>query len=303
MENDSQQKPFKRVALISRHTSPAITETLTALVKYLDDVDVDVVVDFDTARNFPSNALPTVQAKQLSEYCDLLLVVGGDGSLLQAAHIAIEQDLPILGINRGRLGFLTDILPDHLSQIGEVLAGEYQEEKRFLLTSSVHSIENDALNDIVLMRGDVARMLEFDIYINEQFMCNQRADGLIIATPTGSTAYALSGGGPILHPKLDAIVIVPMFPHTLTSRPIVIDGDSVIDIAISPRDETLPMLAHDGRLHVPVSAKDQVSIRKKTQLLRLIHPIDYNYFQTLQSKLYWERKNNGLNLTLAPQQS
>lgn len=325
MDNDRAQKPFKRVALISRHNNSAITETLTALVKYLDDVEVDLVVDAQTAQHFPSQALPAVPAEQLSEYCDLLLVVGGDGSLLQAAHIAIEQDLPILGINRGRLGFLTDILPDHLNQVAEVLAGKYQEEQRFLLTSRITSyepsaspplrssekgvsensnyLENDALNDIVLMRGDVARMLEFDIYINEQFMCNQRADGLIIATPTGSTAYALSGGGPILHPKLDAIVILPMFPHTLTSRPIVIDADSMIDIAISPQDETLPMLAHDGRLHVPVSAKDQVSIRKKTRGLRLIHPMDYNYFQTLQSKLYWERKNNVLNSTLPPQQS
>lgn len=301
MDNHSQQDPFRRVALISRHNSPAITETLTALVKYLDGVDVEVVVDAETAQSFPSKALLAVPAEQLSQHCDLLVVVGGDGSLLQAAHMAIDQDLPILGINRGRLGFLTDILPDHLDKVGEVLVGEYQEEQRFLLTSAVHSyadpnkprvIQNDALNDVVLMRGDVARMLEFDIYINEQFMCNQRADGLIIATPTGSTAYSLSGGGPILHPKLDAIVILPMFPHTLTSRPIVIDADSIIDIAISPQDETLPGLTHDGRLHVPVSAKDQVSIRKKTQSLRLIHPMDYNYFQTLQSKLYWERKNN-----------
>ena len=203
MNNDTQQEPFRRVALISRHHSPAIAETLAALVSYLDSIDVDVVMDAETGQSFPNKALPAVPAEQLSQHCDLLVVVGGDGSLLQAAHIAIEQDLPILGINRGRLGFLTDILPDHLHQVGDVLAGDYQEEQRFLLTSTVHSyadpnnprvIENDALNDVVLMRSDVARMLEFDIYINEQFMCNQRADGLIIATPTGSTAYSLSGG-------------------------------------------------------------------------------------------------------------
>ena len=301
MGNDSQQESFTRVALISRHQNPVIAETLAALMTYLDSVNVEAVVDAETAEYFSSKALRAVPAEQLSQHCDLLVVVGGDGSLLQAAHIAIEQDLPILGINRGRLGFLTDILPDHLNQVGEVLAGEYQEEQRFLLTSTVHSyadpnnprvIKNDALNDVVLMRSDVARMLEFDVYINGQFMCNQRADGLIIATPTGSTAYSLSGGGPILYPKLNAIVIVPMFPHTLTSRPIVMDADSILDIVISPHDETLPGLTHDGRLHVPVSAKDQVSICKKAQWLRLIHPMDYNYFQTLQSKLYWERKDN-----------
>ena len=299
--SNKKQLPFKRIAIISRHESPAICETLSALIDYVHGLNVEAVLEAETARMLAKKSLPVVPVELLSEYSELLVVVGGDGSLLQAAHIATQQNLPILGINRGRLGFLTDILPDHLDKVGEVLAGHYQEEQRFLLTSSVrcHSapgnpriIENDALNDIVLMRGDVARMLEFDIYINEQFMCNQRADGLIISTPTGSTAYALSGGGPILHPKLDAIVIVPMFPHTLTSRPIVIDGNNIIDIAISPHDETLPGLTHDGRHHVPVSPKDQINIRKKTASLRLIHPLDYNYFQTLQSKLYWERKDN-----------
>lgn len=284
---------FNRVAIISRHDSPAIRQTLTDLIAYLVRIKTETVIEAETARMSPQNTLPIVETHQLYRHCDLLIVIGGDGSLLQAAHIAIAQNLPILGINRGRLGFLTDILPHHLHKVGEVLSGHYQKEERFLLTSFVkNSLKNDALNDIVLMRGNVSRMLEFNIYINQQFMCNQRADGLIIATPTGSTAYALSGGGPILHPKLDAIVLVPMFPHALTSRPIVIDGNSIIDIEISPHDETLPRLTHDGRYHVPISAQDKVNIQKKSTALSLIHPIDYNYFQTLQSKLYWERKTH-----------
>ena len=301
-------RSFKRVAIISRHYSPVIKETLTQLIQYLLNSKINTVLDRETAENFPDHSswsadIKIISSEELSQHCDILIVIGGDGSLLQAAHIAIAQNLPILGINRGRLGFLTDILPDHLDKIGPVLEGHYLDEQRLLLTSDItpdtsnkqhkqpsRVLKNDALNDIVLMRGDTGRMLEFDIYINQQFMCNQRADGLIIATPTGSTAYALSGGGPILHPKLDAIVLVPMFPHTLTSRPIVIDSDSIIDIVISPHDATLPGLTHDGRYHVPISAQDKVRIFKKPSSLHLIHPLDYNYFETLQSKLYWERK-------------
>jgi len=232
----------------------------------------------------------------------------------------VEQGKPVLGVNRGRLGFLADIHPGELyTKIGEILDGNYFEETRFLLTSfetgssslndsqkkttiphsaqeskrvSKHQTKNgiklgDALNDIVLLPGEFAHMIEFSVYVNDQFICTQRADGLIVTTPTGSTAYALSGGGPILHPALDAIALVPMFPHTLSSRPIVVAGNSRIEIVISKDNETSPRISCDGEARIPILPGHQVQIHKKAQELRLVHPMDYNYFQTLRTKLHW----------------
>ena len=176
--------------------------------------------------------------KMIGEVSDLIIVVGGDGSLLSAARTLARFDVPVLGVNRGRLGFLTDVSPDEIEQrVGEVLDGQYRIEKRFLLDVMVkHNGEPigtaDALNDVVVNSGTSAKMIEFELYIEGEFVYRQRSDGLIVSTPTGSTAYSLSGGGPIMHPKLDAIVLVPMFPHTLSSRPIVVDGNSEIKIVI-----------------------------------------------------------------------
>lgn len=270
-------------------------ETLTALKDHLLSLNKQIVLEENAAQMMHDHDLNTVPANQLSQHADLLIVVGGDGSMLNAAHIATPQDLPVLGINRGRLGFLTDIHPHDLAKIDVILNGHYREEYRFLLQAVIEdknkTIGSDmGLNDVVLLPGDVAQMIEFDIYINDEFMCSQRADGLIVTTPTGSTAYALSGGGPIMYPQLDAIALVPMFPHTLSSRPIVIQDTSKIRINVSENNDASPYLSCDGQKRTAVPPGGTIKIQKKTEKLRLIHPEDYNYYDTLRKKLDWEKR-------------
>lgn len=284
---------FKKVALFGKQRVEGIEETLLAVKDYLLGHPVEVVLEPGTASLIPDSGLQVYPKELLCKNCDLIIVVGGDGSMLKASHIATNYGLPVLGINRGRLGFLTDIRPDELYKVNEVLAGNYVEEERFLLTASIHSTDGNitkviALNDIVLLPGNVSHMIEFEVHVNNQIICNQRADGIIVATPTGSTAYALSGGGPILHPQLDAIVLVPMFPHTLSSRPIVLKGDSEVTLIVSTSNEAPPRVSADGQDRISLEPGGKIIIKKKPEGLRLIHPLDYNYFQTLREKLGWE---------------
>ncbi len=289
--------PFKTIGIIGRVKNPRVEETLHALINFLCHLKLNLIIEKETAEFLPSATLPTVDRKQLGSHCDLLIVVGGDGSLLNATHAVVNDEIPVLGINRGSLGFLTDILPTELEKITDILQGKYTIEKRFLLTASIELDgkklgQDDALNEIALIPDIVPHMLEFEIYIDNQFVCSQNSDGLIIATPTGSTAYALSGGGPILHPQLDAIVLVSMFPHTLSSRPIVIEGNQRINIIVSPNNKTSPRLTYDGQAYINAPPSSHITIQKKSKLLNLIHPLDYNYYETLRSKLHWGKKLN-----------
>lgn len=290
-------KAFQRIALMGRTGIEGIPDTLMALKDYLLSLNKEVVLEENAAQMMNDHDLKTLPASKLNQHADLLIVVGGDGSMLNAAHIAVPQDLPVLGVNRGRLGFLTDIHPHDLTKIDIILNGHYQEEHRFLLETIVEeknkSIGSDmGLNDVVLLPGDIAHMIEFDIYINDEFVCSHRADGLIVATPTGSTAYALSGGGPIMHPQLDAIALVPMFPHTLSSRPIVVQGTNKIRIYISENNDASPYLSCDGQSRMVVPPGGSIKIEKKSEQLRLIHPEDYNYYDTLRKKLDWEKRTS-----------
>lgn len=282
------QKPFHHIGLIGR-VGKKSADTLEAVKDYLWQKKLSVFIEENTAEMMIKNNLPLFSEKNIPREIDLMVVVGGDGSLLNAAHCALPHHLPVLGINRGRLGFLADIHPTELSKIGEVLSGHYVIENRFLLDAFDETNHlGVALNDVVLLPGDTAQLIEFDILINDQFVCQQRADGLIIATPTGSTAYALSGGGPILHPNLNAIVLVPMFPHTLSSRPIVIDGNAKIEIFIHTENETLPCISCDGQHRIAVKPGTRVRISKNAKTLQLVHPENYAYFETLREKLGWQ---------------
>ena len=224
---------FRNIGIIGRMGSARVLETIRRLKRYLIGRHLHVILEETIAEMLPGHNLQTSSRKLLGEVCDLVIVVGGDGSMLGAARALAQHGVPVLGINRGSLGFLTDILPEHLeSQISEVLAGNYTVEQRFLLETEVRRNgvpigQGDALNDVVLHPGKSTRMIEFELFIDGQFVYSLKADGLIIATPTGSTAYALSAGGPIMHPRLDAIVIVPMYPHTLSSRPIAVCRDKL----------------------------------------------------------------------------
>lgn len=281
---------------MGRQRRDGIENTLLALHDYLTAQQWPVVFEQETAATITSRKITGVSSAQLHEVCDLIIVVGGDGSLLHTAHFAIKQNLPVLGVNRGRLGFLTDIRPHELHKIVEILQGSYIEEQRFMLEATVYRQKKitatlSALNEVVLSPGKIAQMIEFEVIINDQFVYDQKADGLIIATPTGSTAYALSGGGPIIHPSLDAMVLVPMFPHTLSNRPVVIDANSHITIRIPQHNDIHPLMSSDGQNPLVLFVEDVVQIAKKTKNLRLIHPLDYNYFETLRSKLGWQRKH------------
>jgi NAD+ kinase len=288
------KKAFKNILLIGRQGVPGVPETLDMLKDFLLSLKVNITVEEQTATCMESDTPDICTPQAIPKKTDLIIVVGGDGSLLNAAHIAIEHNIPIIGVHRGRLGFLTDINPNSLEQIGEVIHGSYKEEKRFLLRTTIHqqkrTVSDYALNDVVLMPGDAPQMIEFEIHINNEFVCSQRADGLIIATPTGSTAYALSAGGPILKPGLSAVTIVPMCPHTLSSRPIVVNGDSCIELIITQNNKNTVNVTCDGIQHIPVNAGDRITIEQHEKCLTLIHPSNYNYFTTLREKLNWEQR-------------
>lgn len=286
---------FKSIGIYGRVRNPGVIETLKVVINYLRSLNQEILVDSETAAALNDSSLLTISREDLSKRCKLLIVVGGDGSLLHAAHNVVDNEIPVLGVNRGRLGFLTDIHPTELEKIKSILEGSYILEKRFLLTATVEYHGNvlgqsNALNEVALIPDSVPHMNEFEIYIDDQFVCSQDSDGLIVATPTGSTAYALSGGGPILHPKLDALVIVPMFPHTLSIRPIVIEGNHRITIIITPNNTTTPRLTCDSQAFIETPPGSCIKISKKPQLLHLIHPIDYDYYETLRSKLHWGHK-------------
>lgn len=285
---------FHNIILMGRPGVKGVPETLSALKQHLDSLNTHLYIDKNTAPLLPDHNLPIIDKSSIPNECDCVIVVGGDGSLLNAAHLALAPGLPVLGINRGRLGFLTDIHPDELHKVEAVIKGEHVLEKRFVLKATLthngKTLHDDiALNDVVLLPSERVQMIEFDQHVNDQFVCRQRADGLIIATPTGSTAYALSGGGPILQPGIDAVVMVPMFPHTLSSRPVVVGGDSHIDIVIGDNIEAPAFISCDGANRVAAPAGAKLHIQKNTQALTLIHPTDYNYFTTLREKLNWEK--------------
>jgi NAD+ kinase len=286
---------FETVGIYGRVKNVGVVATLSALIRFLRSLNQRILVDAETASTLGDPSLATCERDELGTKCQLLIVVGGDGSLLHAAHSVINHEIPVLGVNRGRLGFLTDIHPTELNKIKNILEGEYKLEKRFLLTASAtlqgkQIGTSDALNEVALIPDSVPHMSEFEVYIDDQFVCSQDSDGLIVATPTGSTAYALSGGGPILHPQLDAIVLVPMFPHTLSIRPIVIEGNHRITIIITPNNTTSPRLTCDSQAFINTPPGTHIYIQKKPQHLHLIHPLDYNYYETLRSKLHWGQK-------------
>ncbi|AHE68302.1 NAD(+) kinase [Legionella oakridgensis] len=294
------KQKFKRVILYARQhrANQNVNETLHRLIDYLTPLHVEVYQDTDTAASFKLK-LSILAREEMGEKQDLIIVVGGDGSLLSAARMAIKVNAPVIGINRGRLGFLTDISPQDIeTQLTKVLNGEYLEERRFLLQTRIQDDENtyfqgDALNDVVLSRGKETHLIEFDVYINQQFVSHYRADGLILATPTGSTAYALSAGGPIMHPHLNAMVMVPMFSHSLSTRPLVTDGQAFIELKISESNENNLQISCDGHESYAVKPGQIVTIEKNAQQLRLLHPLEYHYYDTLRIKLGWGTKSQG----------
>ncbi|MBF7052097.1 NAD(+) kinase [Halomonas sp. KAO] len=288
--------PFRHIGLIGRLGSAGVVETLKRLMRFLDERGLHVIVEDRTATVLLDHGHPEASRRMLGELCDLVIVVGGDGSLLGAARTLCHSGTLVLGVNRGRLGFLTDISPDELEErVGEVLEGHYEVEERFLLDAELYRDDTlmgsgDALNEVVLHPGKAVRMIEFELFLDGQFVYSQRSDGLIIATPTGSTAYSLSGGGPIMHPRLDVLTLVPMFPHTLSSRPIVVDASSEIRIHIGETNQTYPHISCDGQTRAVAKPDDVLVIRRKPQTVHLVHPVGHNFYEVLRSKLGWSHR-------------
>ncbi len=284
---------FLKIGLVGRLGSEAAYYSLQRLILFLQKSKLDIYLDEETAESAPVTKLPKLSREALADLCDLVIVVGGDGSLLSSARAMCRTGVPLLGINRGRLGFLTDISPEEIERkVGAVLEGKYIAENRFLLDASVYrggdlKDAQCALNDVVLHSGEYIRMIDFELFIDGEFVYRQRSDGLIISTPTGSTAYALSGGGPIMHPHLDAVVIVPLNPHTLSSRPIVVHANSEIKVVIGDQKGMHPYVTCDGQTRHVMSAGDEIVVRKKLEQLCLIHPEDHDFYDVCRNKLGW----------------
>jgi|TARA_B100000787_G_scaffold56976_1_gene41433 NAD+ kinase len=292
---------FKQVGLIGRLHSPAVIETLHRVIKCLNQSQCDVwvderIVDSLNKEQLASATYGTGDRHFLGQQCDLVIVVGGDGSMLSAARVMATYGVAVIGINRGKLGFLTDIAPDQVEvSLEAVLAGSFETSNRFML--SAHVLRNgeevgrgSGLNDIVLHPGKSARMLAYDLSIDGTAVYFDRADGLIIATPTGSTAYALSAGGPIMHPGLDAIALVPMNPHNLSSRPLVVAANAELEILIGEDNSTQPIISCDGQVHIVCEPGDRVHIQRHEAQLKVLHPLGHHFYDRCRSKLGWHAR-------------
>ncbi|GLR10413.1 NAD(+) kinase [Mixta theicola] len=288
-------KHFQCIGIVGHPRHPTALTTHEMLWRWLSEKGYEVIVEQQIARELSLEHVQTGSLAEIGQRADLAVVVGGDGNMLGAARVLARYDIRVIGINRGNLGFLTDLDPDNAQQqLDDVLRGDYISEKRFLLEARVCRGENaprigTAINEVVLHPGKVAHMIEFEVYIDESFAFSQRSDGLIISTPTGSTAYSLSAGGPILTPSLDAIALVPMFPHTLSARPLVINSSSTIRLRFSDLRNDLE-ISCDSQIALPIQEGEDVLVRRSDYHLNLIHPKSYSYFNTLSSKLGWSKK-------------
>ena len=292
-----QNLSFTNILIFSRHPQASKT-SIPDLIDALEHLDVNIFIEDETAELCPDCDFPTKNKKDIAD-CDLALVVGGDGSLLAISEEACKQDVPLLGLNRGKLGFLADIPASQTTTIANIVQGEYIEEERWILQAHHYNQQTQektflatAVNEVMLTRGDLMHMLHFDLFIDDEFIYYQHADGILITTPTGSTAYAMSAGGPILHPQLNAISLVPLCPHKLNTRPVVIDKQHQIQLVPKIQNDRNPIIWCDGRQKKIIGPGEEVHISVFPKKIKLIHPKDYRFYDTLKAKLHWERKSN-----------
>ena len=287
---------FNCIGIIAKSNDDLVVESARVLYEFLNKRGVKVLLDIDAQKYIQDNNLSSVAVADMHNDIELAIVIGGDGTLLAAAHSMIEYGIPIVGINRGRLGFLTEILPENmLRDIEQVLQGEYFQQDRSALVAE--HIRGDqslsrciAVNDVVVHAHDVVRMIEIETSIDGQHLNSLRADGLIVSTPTGSTAYALSGGGPIVHPSVPAIILVPICPHTLSNRPIAIDQNSRVEITYSMQNDLPGIASVDGQMNAEIIAGDRIVVERCKQPLKLLQPKSYSYFKVLRQKLNWSKQ-------------
>ncbi|QDX80667.1 NAD kinase [Denitratisoma sp. DHT3] len=284
-------KPVRTVALIGKYRSPEVAGSVQDLADGLRDAGVEVLIEDGTAMAVDSHGYAVVDYETMGMRADVAVVIGGDGTMLNAARRLAEYDVPLVGVNQGRLGFMTDLARQDLRVgIGQLLAGKFAVERRFLLDvavvrDGVSQCNALALNDVVVNKGDIGRMIELEVKVDGEFLYVLRADGMIVATPTGSTAYALSANGPILHPAVAGIAVVPLCPHALSYRPITIPDRSVVELVLVPPHEA--RVHFDGQARFDALAGDCVRIGRSTHCVSLLHPPTYSYFAMLREKLHW----------------
>jgi NAD+ kinase len=284
---------FESIALIGKYMNQSALQhmqnDLADLARHLSAKNIEVWIEENTALHAELTGFNTASLQDIGDKVDLAIVMGGDGTMLSVARSLMDNYIPLVGINRGRFGFLTDLrAEDMLNAVNKILAGEYHLEKRMLLTASIKRAgklvhQGVALNDVVVKSG--LRLIEMQVEINGSFVHKQRADGLIVSTPTGTTAYALSAGGPILHPNVEAITLVPINPHTLSNRPITVSSASKIEVTLVQIDEAQVSL--DGQIQVDLQAGDKILVERALQQITLLHPSEYCYFEMLRNKLNW----------------
>ncbi len=284
---------FQSIGIIGKYMNASALQMMQAdladLARHLRAKNIEVWLESNTAQHAELTGFNTASLDEIGNKVDLAIVMGGDGTMLSVARSLIDDDIPLVGINRGRFGFLTDLrAEDMLTAIDKILAGAHQTESRMLLSAHVYRAGKQvhtgvALNDVVIKSN--LRLIELEVEVDGKFVHKQRGDGLILSTPTGTTAYALSAGGPILHPNLDAIALVPISPHTLSNRPITLNANSKIEVNLVQIDEAY--VSYDGQFQLPLEQGDKIVVQRAAKEITLLHPSDYCYFEMLRNKLNW----------------
>ncbi len=294
------KKEFNVVAIVARRLTDRILESITKIDSLLNEMGIQTLLEEKVLSALKLDRGDGVVTRaELGGVADLVIVVGGDGSILGVSRDLAGSGVPVVGVNRGSLGFLAAIAPGDIEEkFEQILSGDYSIEDHFLLEAQVFRDDvlvssSTALNDVVVNPSSMSRMMEFDLLVNEEFVYNQRSDGIIVASPTGSTAYSLSAGGPIMHPRLDAVVVVPMFPHTLTSRPLVVSGDSTVMVRIIDAVEGSPQLSCDSQINLPLEVGDVVKVGKSEEPLNLLYPAGHSFYESCRSKLDWASRLGG----------
>ena len=288
---------IRRCALVTRFADSRVAESAGLIARHLASRGLEALASEDERDRLPGVAVRFLAEPELVDEADLVIAIGGDGTLLYAAGLVAERGTPLLGVNRGRLGFLTDVMPeDMLASVDAAIAGQCLRDERPLLRAEIRSasgstIKGLALNDVVLQKRQSGHLIDFETSIDGRFVNSHGGDGLVVASATGSTAYALSCGGPIVDPSLEVVVVTPICPHTLSDRPIVVSAHSVINITLIDRPDSSAEVACDGRSLAPLNPGDTLTIHTAGARITLLHPEGYDYFKLLRSKLNWGRRS------------
>lgn len=287
---------FQNIALIGKYQSQSSRELLSSIAQFISSLDANVVIEAQSAADAGlTQKFPCLELAQIGEHCDLAIVVGGDGTMLGAARSLAASNIPLVGINKGRLGFITDIAPGaYEDALRHILSGQYTEDKRSMISAQVWRkgkaiFSSFALNDVVINRGSTSGMVDVNVEVNDHFVANLRADGVIVSTPTGSTAYALSAGGPIVYPGIHGWILVPIAPHTLSNRPIVLPDDGIVTLTIVTGRRA--GATFDTQAFANLELGDRIILKNAEQKIRFLHPAQWNYYETLRNKLRWYAGN------------